>query len=85
MIRLKLSEHPVQWIDKDGAHMVGRRLLDETGEIVIVRERSNGTRYYLVRLSQPITDVLVRCDEPTLKPYPSSPIPEPTNTGRRDY
>lgn len=78
-IRLALEQRPVQWMDGD-ACMVGKRMLDDEGDPIIV---STCRDHYLIRLAQPIADVLVPCNEPTLCPYPSSPIPEPTNTGRR--
>lgn len=81
MITLEMEKQPVQWMD-GGRHMVGRRLHDGI-QFIVVYDGIEDASHYLIRLSQPIADVLVRCDEPTLRPYPDSPIPEPTNTGRK--
>jgi hypothetical protein len=87
MYLLKLEDRPVQWLDGD-AHMVGKRFVHPDGALVEVDDvYDNATDQvvdcWLAQLAQPASIVLVRRDDKTLCPYPSSPIPEPTNTGRK--
>jgi hypothetical protein len=77
-VKCELTE-TVQWQDGDALH-VGK-IVKAGGQHIIGRDShgSNGT----ILVAHSYTRELEFVSYAALKPYPSEPIPEPTNTGAR--